>query len=106
MAVYEVFGFKKTILSPSYLKVSNNSLKKINFSPRLKKYLKDEGIEVPSEYLSEVIYFKSTIYLPKKVKNAKGSQVNILYGKNIVEQKFKLTDVIENKVNVGVKIKY
>lgn len=105
-AFYEVFGYKKTILSPSYLKVSNNSVKKINFSPRLKKYLDEEGIEVPSEYLSEVINFKSYIYLPQKVKNVKGSKVKIIDNKNKVEQTFKLTDVIENKVNVGVKIKY
>ena len=105
-AVYEIFGYKKTILSPSYLKVSNNTVKKINFSPRLKKYLEKEGIEIPSEYLTDVIYFKSYIYLPQKVKKAKGSQVNILNEKYKVEQKFKLTDVIENKVNVGVKIRY
>ncbi len=105
-AFYEVFGYKKTILSPNYLKVSNNAVKKINFSPMLKKYMDDEGIQVPSEYLSGVVYFKSVTYLPKKVKKAKGSQVKILHNKNKVEQRFKLMDVIENKVNVGVKIKY
>ena len=106
VAIYEVFGYKKTFFSPSYLKVSNHIVKKINFSPMLKSYLEDEGIEIPPEYFSEVIYFKSTIILPEKVKNAKGSQVIIKNEKNMVNQKFRLTDVIENKVNVGIKIRY
>ncbi|MCD4729141.1 MAG: hypothetical protein K8R74_00970 [Bacteroidales bacterium] len=105
-ALYDVFGYKKTFFSPSYLKVSTHAVKKINFSPMLKKYLEDEGIEIPSEYLSEVIFFKSTIHLPKKVKNAKGSQMKIINEKNMVNQKFRLSDVIENKVNVGIKLRY
>lgn len=106
VAIYEVFGYKKTFFSPSYLKVSNHTVKKINFSPMLKSYLEDEGIEIPSEYLSEVIFFKSTIHLPEKVKNTKGSHVKIINEKNMVNQKFRFTDVIENKVNVGIKIRY
>ena len=72
----------------------------------LKSYLEDEGIEIPSEYLSEVIYFKSTTYLPNKVKKTKGKQIKIIQEENMVYQKFQLTDVIENKVNVGIKIRY
>lgn len=105
-ALYKVFGYKKTILTPSYIKVTNHKVKKINFSPMLKDYLEDEEIKIPSEYLSGLIYFKSSVYLPKKVKNAKGSQVEIIDDKNLVNQTFKLMDVIENKVNVGIKIKY
>lgn len=105
-ALYEVFGYKKTIFTPSYLKVSSHSAKKINFAPMLKSYLEDEEIEIPSGYLSDVIYFKSAIYLPKKVKKTKGSQVNILAEKNMTSQKFKIRDVIENQVDVGIKIRY
>lgn len=105
-ALYKVFGYKKTIFTPSYLKISNSKVKKINFSPMLKNYLEKEGIDIPSEYLSGVIYFKSNIYLPKNVKRAAGSQVEILNEKNLVSQTFKLTEVIQNKVNVGIKIKY
>lgn len=105
-AMYRVFGYKKTILTPSYIKVSNHKVKKRNFSPMLKDYLENEGIEIPSEYLSGLIYFNSSVYLPRKVKSATGKQVEIITDKNLVNQTFKLTDVIENKVNVGVKIKY
>ncbi len=105
-ALYEIFGYKKTLFSPSYLKASSHSTKKINFAPMLKNYLEDEGIEIPSEYLSDVIYFKSTIYVPKKIKKASGSQVNIISEENMVYQKFRITDVIENQVNVGIKVKY
>lgn len=105
-ALYKVFGYKKTILTPNYLKISKSSIKKTNFSPMLKKYLEEEGIEIPSNYLSEVIYFKSYIHLPKEVKKVKGSGLEIPMAENLVTQTFKLTDVIENKVNVGIKIKY
>jgi hypothetical protein len=105
-ALYEAFGYKKTFFSPSYLKATNHKVKKINFAPMLKDYLADEGINIPSEYLSDVIYFKSTIYLPRKVKKAKGSQTNILNNENLVFQKFRITDVIEDKVDVGITIKY
>ena len=72
----------------------------------LKSYLEDEGIEIPSEYLSEVIYFKSTTYLPTNVIKTKGNQIKVIQEENMVYQKFRLTDVIENKVNVGIKIRY
>lgn len=106
VALYEAFGYKKTFFSPSYLKATNHKVKKINFSPMLKDYLEDEGINIPSEYLADVIYFKSTIYLSRKVKKAKGSQTNIANDENLVFQKFRITDVIENKVDVGITIKY
>ena len=106
IALYEAFGYKKTIFSPSYLKTSSKSIKKINFSPFIEKYLEDEGIEIPSQYLSDFIYFKSTTYLPKKIKKVKGKQVNIIAEENMVYQRFKITDVIENQVNVGIKIRY
>lgn len=105
-AIYEAFGYKKTFFSPSYLKASNHSFKKINFSPLLKKYLEDEGIEIPAEYISDVIFFRSSIYIPEEVKKANGKEVNIISEKNMVYQKFRLTDVIENKVDVGIKIKH
>ena len=72
----------------------------------LKKYLEDEGIEIPAEYISDVIFFRSSIYIPEEVKKANGKEVNIISEKNMVYQKFRLTDVIENKVDVGIKIKH
>jgi len=105
-ALYEVFGYKKSMFSPGYLKISDHTVKKINFSPYLKRYLEDEGIEVPSEFFFGDVYFKSTIVIPGNVKNVKGSQVSVIKGKNMVNQKFKFTDVMENKVNVGIKIRY
>lgn len=105
-ALYEVFGYKKTIFSPSYIKASSHVVKKMNFSPMLKKYLEEEEIEIPSEYISDVIFFKSIVHLPEKVKKASGTNIEISNEQNIISQKFKLTDVIDDKVNVGVKIRY
>jgi hypothetical protein len=105
-ALYDVFGYKKTLFSPGYLKVSRHTVKKINFSPYLKQYLDDEGIYIPSGYLSEVIYFRSVIFLPDRVRRAKGAEVEIIQDDLTVRQKFKLTEVLENEVDVGVKIKY
>jgi hypothetical protein len=105
-ALYEVFGYRKTLFSPSYIKASGHTVKKINFAPLLKDFLDDEGIVIPSAYLAEIIYYRSTVKLPGTVKKVKGKNMKVSEDKSQVNQRFRFTDILENKVDVGFKIRY
>jgi len=105
MALYEIAGSKKTFFAPSYLKVSKHKLKKFNIAPYLKNQLKDQDIIIPEELIN-MIEFKSIYHLPKSIKSVKGESVNMTEQTKSTTQKFEFSDVYNNKINSGIKIKY
>jgi hypothetical protein len=105
-AFYEVFGYKPSIFSPKYLKVTEHHLSRKNFSPWVKKYFEQEGIELPTGELLNNVYFKTVIYFPKEIKKHRGDNISLSGDRKVLTQKNKLMNVIENKSNVSIKSKY
>lgn len=105
-ALYEMSGNKKTFFTPSYFKIRKHSFKKINFSPWLKKYIEKENIEFPSPMITEMISFYSYIYLPDKISKVKPKDVIIYENENKTKQRFSVSEILNDKVNTSIKIKY
>jgi hypothetical protein len=105
-ALYAMGGAKKTIFTPGYLRVNQCRVKKINFSSYLSMYLKKEEIEIPDQFLTRMLTFKSTIIVPGSIKKVKGHGASISEDRSLVSQEFLFSDIIHQKVNTGLKIKW
>ena len=105
-AVYRVLGYKENIFSPKYLKITKHNFNRKNFSPWIKKYFEQEGIDLPSEDLLTMVYFKTIIYYPQEVKKHRGDNIELSGNRKKLSQKNSLIDVLENKTNVGIKSSY
>lgn len=105
-ALYAISGNKKTFFSPGYLKVTNSRFKKLNFSPYIKKYLERENVEFPSPLITEMIYFKSVVQVPGAIRRVKPSGKTTKLDSQQATQRFKLSEIMENKVDTGLKIRY
>lgn len=106
IALYNISGNKKGFFSPSYLKLSKKKLKKLNISPWVKKYLERENIEIPESSLTNMIDFKSVYKLPGKINSTSNSRAKIKENKQSAVTNYSLTDIIENKVNSGIRIRF
>ncbi|MCB2221064.1 MAG: hypothetical protein KQI35_11770 [Bacteroidetes bacterium] len=104
-ALYALGGAKKTIFTPGYLRINRCKVKKINFSGYLSMYLKREQIEIPDQFLSRMLTFKSIVTVPQPIKKVKGSSTLLSEDRSFVSQEFLFTDIIHRKVNTGLKIK-
>lgn len=105
-ALYEATGNKKTIFSPSYIKISKHKIKKLNFAPWVKKYFEKEDINIPDKNILNMITYKSLIHLPNEITWKNKIRAKILNNQKTVSQSFSIENVFENKVDVGIKIKY
>ncbi|MEZ5084489.1 MAG: hypothetical protein R2750_13750 [Bacteroidales bacterium] len=105
-ALYKMSGNKKTMFSPGYLKIKRHRLKKFNFSPWVKPYLERENIEIPDMYITSMITFSSIIELPEEIISYNPSSIKISHDSKIVKNSYSLQNIIEGKVNTGIRIKY
>ena len=105
-ALYHISGNKKGFFSPSYLKVSKKKIKKLNISPWVKKYLEREKIEIPESSITNMINYRTEYYLPDKIKSVSNRKAKINGRSNGASMSYLLTDVINNKVNTGIRIRY
>ncbi len=105
-ALYEVAGYRKNLFSPQYIRITNHKVKRINFAPWLRKYLKHENIDIPSKDVLDLVQFKSIVKVPEVAKNVKNKNSKLAENGLEIVQKNSLTDILNNKVNVGNTIKY
>jgi hypothetical protein len=105
IAMYEIAGSKKTFFAPSYLKIGKHKLKKFNIAPYLKKKLVEQDIILPDEFM-DMIELRTVYNLPGNIKSAKGKSVIMAEDRKSIVQKFEFTDVYDNKINTGIKIRY
>jgi hypothetical protein len=105
-AVYSVLGYKENIFSPKYLKITEHNFSRKNFSPWVKKYFAQEGIDLTSGDLLTMVYFKTIIYYPREVNNYRGDNIELSSNRKKLSQKNSLIDVLENKTNVAIKSRY
>ena len=105
-ALYKAFGYKKTIFSPAYIKSGGHRLKKKNISPYIKKYLEQENITIPDNYIMELIDYKCIYHLPNGIKSVSNNKMEITNNSRTATIEFPIEEVLENTVNTGIKIRY
>lgn len=105
-ALYKAFGYKKTIFSPGYIKAGNHKLKKMNITPYVKKYLEKEKIVIPEGYIIDLIDYKSIYHLPDEIKSVSNNNAEITNNSKTAIIEFPIKEVLDNKVNTGIKIRY
>lgn len=105
-ALYDVLGIKKNMFTPAFIKIKQSKLKKINYAPWVKRYMDSEGIEIPTSSFSNLVTQRSVVSLSQKIKKVSGESMQISGDKKSTTQRFDIQDIIENKVNVGLKLKY
>ncbi|MCB0806793.1 MAG: hypothetical protein KDC05_13420 [Bacteroidales bacterium] len=105
-ALYQMGGYKKSWLSPGYLKSNKCRFVKRNFTPWLNRYLKKEKIEMPSSVMTELITFKSEIEVPDEIRKVRPDHLSVNPNKNQVQQRLTFTEILEENISTGIKIKY
>ncbi len=105
-AIYHIFGYKPNMFSPKYLKVTSHKMSRKNFSPWVKKYFEQEGIEIPEGEITNMIYFKTIVNYPQKIKKQRGENIVLSANGKILSQRNTFTDVFDNKTNVSIKSRY
>ena len=105
-AFYSMSGNKKTIVSPGYLKIKNHRVKKINFSPWVMTYLERENIKIPDSYLTAMITYTSIVEVPDEIKNFAPPTVKVSKNQKVARNSYSINDILEEKVNTGMRIKY
>lgn len=104
--LYAINGSKKTIFTPGYIKIGKSRFKKINLSPWLKMYIEKEHIEFPSPLLGDMITYKAIVHVPDEINRIKPGDTFIDRSQRKTIQQFRFKDILEGKVNTGIKIRY
>lgn len=105
-ALYEISGNKKKWFSPGYFKVGCRGFKRINFAPWITFYLEQEEIELPPAYLTDLVAYKTVVHVPSKIRKVKPSGQVSQTSDRKAEARYLLTDVLNESVNTGMKVRY
>ncbi|NOX46495.1 MAG: hypothetical protein GXO89_05900 [Chlorobi bacterium] len=105
-ALYKAFGYKKPFFAPGYIKAGRHKLKKKNISPYIEQYLEDKKITIPDNYIVDMIDYKCIYHLPKGIKSVSNDKAEISKDSKTATIEFPVKEVLKNKVNTGIKIRF
>jgi hypothetical protein len=105
-ALYRMVGQKKTIFSPGYLKICPSRFRKLNFSPYLADYLEKEVKEFNMLLNSNLLNFTSEISFPREIKRTNKKGEAVMPNQTTISQTFKVKDILEEKTDTGLKVRY
>jgi hypothetical protein len=104
-AIYSLAGKKKSVFSPSFIKISKHKLIKKDLSPYIRKIMTGKKLKSYNNLFLSFINYKSTFHLPSDVKNVS----NIKSGqpdKRTVTTNFTLEEMLKGDFNFGNVIKF
>jgi hypothetical protein len=105
-ALYKMLGVKKSFLGPNYLKITKHKIKKKNYAPVLRLFVKKYKDQLSDIGLLKLIAYKSVINLPSAVKGCSNKKSTLSVDKKTVEYKCTLEELLTTSTNIGNKVKY
>ncbi len=105
-ALYATGNVDKKIYNPAFYKISKHKFRRKNFSSLLKKFLLFELDSLPDESFFDMIIFKSVFSFPDKIRRVSGKDAVISDDGKTAILEFYVSDILENRVNSGIKVKY
>jgi hypothetical protein len=101
-ALYEVAGQTKTIFKPYVYKVKARSVKKKNMTSLIKMLLDEEELEIMPAFIN----YTTEINLPRPAKSTSGKKATLHQNNQTVRVRGNLADILENKTNTGIRVRY
>jgi len=106
-ALYALAGYQKKFFQPDIYKIKKQKFVKKNTTDWIVKLIEQERENIPDEILFDLIKIKSVYHIPEKALKIKTSQ-NVVSSNN--DQTFTsstfLSELIDNKINTRIKIRY
>jgi len=106
-ALYAVSGVEKTFWQPDIVKIRKHKFVRKNTTGFLLHLLEEEKDNIPDEALFELVKVKSIYHIPAKAKRVRSSMELKSSGN---DQTFTtshfLSDLVDDKINTKIKIKY
>ena len=68
--------------------------------------MESEDIDLPESIFSKLVTLKSVTHTTNNIKKVSGQSVKLSQDNKTVTQHFDIQDIIDNKIDVGLKLKY
>jgi hypothetical protein len=104
-AIYTLAGIKKSVFSPTFIKISKHKMVKKDLSPYIRMAIKDQKKKSYNDLLFSFINYKSTCIFPADVKKASNIK-SVQPDKRTVVTNFTLDEMIKGGFNFGNIIRY
>lgn len=101
-ALYAIAGQKKTIFTPAVYKVNAHSFRKKNMTAFIEMLLEEEKMDI----LPSFINYTSEVNLPRPAKSVSGNKSTQHRDGMTVRTTENLADILENKSNTGIRIRF
>ena len=102
--IYQQFGLKKRFFYPSFIKIKKHKIKKKDFGPYIRYFVKQRDPKIRNKYLLQYINYKSVIILPAEVTKVTNSKAKISNDKKSVIMECSLQELINTDIDFGNKI--
>ena len=105
-ALYAVNDQEKKFFGPSFYKISKNKYRRKNITTWAKVLLESEKENIPDEAIFDLIEYKAVVHLPRPVKLVKADDVVVSKDETTVSTSNYISDILNNKINTGMKVRY
>jgi hypothetical protein len=106
-ALYAIGDVKKNIFQPNIYKIKSNKFVRNNTTRWMLIFLKQEEENLPDEALFDLVEVKSVYRFPDEIKSVRATGNYKLSSNNqSVATTHFLSDLIDDKINTRVKVKY
>ncbi len=104
-ALYAVAGMNKTFLQPGIYKIRNHTFTKKNMTTWFRLLVKQAGGQY-DEALLDLVEIRSVYHLPKPVTRVSDKNATVSQDGRRVSTSAYISDVINQKINTGIRIRY
>jgi hypothetical protein len=105
-ALYKLFGVKKKFFEPNFVMIRKHTLKKKNYAPVLRLFVKKYQDQLKDNGLLKVIDYKSISHFSKEVKKYSNKKSTLSVDKKTLMFKCTIEELIAPGSNIGNKVKY
>jgi len=107
-AMYALAEVEPKFFMKKFLKIRNHKVIRPNLNTYLQLLIEEQGLldELPSNDVLSYVNYKLVINTPSEIKNINGENAVVMTNKTTAISSFSFKDLVLNKPNISLKVKY
>ncbi len=105
-ALYAVSNQKKTFFQPSFYKITNNKYCRRNITNWANLLHEKEKENLPDEAIFDLIEYMAVVNIPRPATRVKADDAKISGDKKTVSTSNFISDVLDKRIDTGIKVKF
>ena len=105
-ALYAVSDQEKKFFQPSFYKIKKNKYQRKNITNWANMLIEKEKENMPDEAIFDLMEYRAIVNVPRPATRVKADDVKISKNRKTISTKNFVSDILDNRIDTGMKVKW